>query len=205
MDQDQIKKGTTTVGLVCKDGVVLAADSRAAMGNLIANKTIKKVLPITDRILLTIAGAAGDGQMLVRFLANEMKSYEITKKKKPSIKACASLLSQILFSGRMSFIPYYVQLILAGYDDKGPSLITLDAGGSIIEDDYASTGSGSPVAYGVLQDAYKKGLSLDEGIKLAARAVSTAIQRDVFTGEEVNVYTVTEKGIKQAPAEKIKA
>lgn len=202
MDKDQMKKGTTTVGIVCKDGVVLASDSRAAMGYLIASKTVKKILPVNDYILLTIAGAAGDGQMLVRYLSNEMRSYEITKGKKPTVNACATLLSHILFSGRMSFLPYYVQLILAGYDSKGPHLISLDAGGSIIEEEYSSTGSGSPVAFGLLQDSYKKEMTLDEGAKLAVRAINAAVQRDVFTGEEVIVYAVTKEGYKKVSVDK---
>lgn len=204
MDEKDLKKGTTTVGIVCSDGLVLAADKRATMGNLIANKDVEKVLPITDRIFLTMAGAVGDAQMIVKYIRSEMKHYEITKQKKPSVKVCASLTSHILFSGRMSFIPYIVQFILAGKDRTGYHLFGLDMGGSVLEDKYTSTGSGSPVAFGVLEDNYKEGMLINEGVRLAVRSVSAAIRREAFTGEGVDVYTVTNAGLKKLPEEEVR-
>lgn len=204
MDEKNLKKGTTTVGITCKDGIVLAADKRATMGHLIANKDVEKVMPITDRIFLTIAGAVGDAQMIVKYIRGEMRHYEISKQKKPSVRVCASLTSHILFSGRMSFTPYIVQFILAGRDEKGYHLFSLDMGGSVLKDNYTSTGSGSPIAFGVLEDNYKDGLSINEGVKLAIRAVSAAIRRGVFTGEGVDVYIITDAGLKKLPEEDIK-
>lgn len=204
MDEKNLKKGTTTVGITCKDGIVLAADKRATMGHLIANKDVEKVMQVTDRIFLTIAGAVGDAQMIVKYIRSEMKHYEISKQKKPSVKVCASLTSHILFSGRMSFTPYLVQFILAGRDDKGYHLFSLDMGGSVLKDNYTSTGSGSPIAFGVLEDNYKDGLSVNEGVKLAVRAVSAAIRRGVFTGEGVDVYVITDAGLKKLSEEDVK-
>ncbi len=204
MDKKDLKKGTTTVGITCKNGIVLAADKRATMGYLIANKDVEKVLPITDRIFLTISGAVGDAQMIVKYMKGEMKHYEITMKKKPSVKACASLMAHILFSGRMSFTPYIVQFILAGKDKEGYHLYSLDMGGSLLEEKYTSTGSGSPIAFGVLENNYKPDMTLDEGIRLAVRAISSAIRRDVFTGEGVDVYTISDSGLKKLPTEEIK-
>ncbi len=195
--------GTTTVGLVCKDGIVIAADRRASMGNLVANKNTEKVLPITDRIVLTIAGSVGDAQILVKYLKNEMKFYEIQHERKPTVNICSSLLSHILFSGK-GFFPYYVQLIMAGVDEKGFHLISLDAGGGLIPDEYISTGSGSPVAYGVLERGYKKGMSLKEGIKLAIDAILAATERDVYTGNGILVYTITKEGYKKLSEEEVK-
>ncbi|MBD3312006.1 archaeal proteasome endopeptidase complex subunit beta [archaeon] len=192
MNQEKLH-GTTTVGIVCKDCVVIAADKRASMGNLVAHKNTEKVLPVTDRIVMSIAGGVGDAQILVKYLRAEMKSYEIQEKKKPTVKACASLLSHILFNGK-GYWPFFVQLLVAGHDEKGPSLYSLDAGGGSIPDDFISTGSGSPVAYGVLESSYKKGVSKDDGIKLAVKALSSAIQRDAFTGDGALVYVIDKKG-----------
>lgn len=202
MTQEKLH-GTTTIGLVCKNSVVIAADKRASLGNLVAHKNAEKVLPITDRIVMSIAGGVGDAQILVKYLRSEMKSYKIKEKKKPTVKACASLLSHILFQGK-GYWPFMVQLLLAGCDEKGCSLYSLGAGGSVLPDDFISTGSGSPVAYGVLESNYEKDMVEKKGIKLAVKALLAATNRDVFTGDGVLVYVVDEKGFRKVSAKKVK-
>ena len=202
MDEN-VKHGTTTVGIIAKDGVVLVADKRATMGHLIAHKHVDKILPITDRIVMTTAGAVGDAQMLVKYLQAEMSLYETKRYKKPSVTVAANLLANILFGNRMNFRPFFVQLLLAGYDETGPHLFSLGADGSNLEDKYISTGSGSVMAYGVLEDKFKEGLSIPEAIKIGARAVKAAISRDVYTGNGVDVYTITKEGYKKLSKEEI--
>ncbi len=202
MTSDDRLHGTTTVGIVCKDCVVLAADRRASMGNLVAHKNTEKVLPITDRIIMSIAGGVGDAQILVKYLRSEMKAYEFDKGKKPSVKACSSLLSHILFNGK-GYWPFMVQLLVAGYD-TAPHLYSLDAGGGLLGDDFISTGSGSPVAYGVLEHGYKKDMSEVDGIRLAVNALMSAISRDVYTGDGVVVYVVDKNGYRKLSADDVK-
>jgi proteasome beta subunit len=202
MNQENLH-GTTTVGIVCKDGVILAADKRASMGNLVAHNNTEKVLPITDRIVMTIAGGVGDAQILVRYLRSEMKAYEIGEKKKPTLKACVSLLSHILFNGK-GYFPFYVQLLVAGADKHGYGLYSLDAGGGLLPDKYVSTGSGSPVAYGVLENTYKEDMLVEDGVKVAVKALSSAINRDVFTGDGVLVYIIDRKGYRKLDEELVK-
>ncbi|HIP62532.1 MAG TPA: proteasome subunit beta, partial [Archaeoglobus profundus] len=146
---NEIYKGTTTVGLICKDGVVLATERRATMGNYIASKSAKKIFRIADRVAMTTAGAVGDAQFLARLISIEAKLYEIRKEEEPTIRAIATLLSNILNSVR--FFPYFVQLLVGGVDKRGPSIYSIDLiGGAIEEKDIVATGSGSPTAYGVL-------------------------------------------------------
>ena len=197
------KHGTTTLGIVTTEGVVVAAEKRATMGYLIAHKKVDKVLKITDKILMTTAGFVGDAQMLARYLKAEMQLYEIKKQKKVNVKAAATLLANILFGNRMSMAPFYVQLLIAGVDETGPRLFSLDPDGGCLPDNYISTGSGSVIAYGVLEDKFKEGLSLKEGVEIAARAIKSAMARDAFSGEGIDVYTITEKGIKKIPKEEI--
>ncbi len=199
---ETLKTGTTTVGILAKDAVVLAADKRATMGYMVANKHVEKIVKINDYIAMTTAGSVGDAQTLARYLRAELELYENISNRKPSVKAAATLLANILFQGRMSFLPYYVQLILAGYDSK-PRLFSLDAGGSVLEENYTSTGSGSPFAYGVLEDNFKEGLSKDEAIKIAIKAVSAATKRDVFSGEGIDVWIINKKGIKKLTKEEV--
>ncbi len=195
---ETLKTGTTTVGIIAKDAVILAADKRATMGYMVANKHVEKIVKINDYIAMTTAGSVGDAQTLARYLRAELELYENTSNRKPTVKAAATLLANILFQGRI----YYVQLILAGYDSK-PRLFSLDAGGSVLEENYTSTGSGSPFAYGVLEDNFKENLSKEDAIKLAARAISAATKRDVFSGEGIDIWIIDKKGIKKLTKEEV--
>lgn len=193
----EIKKtGTTTVGLVCNGGVVLAAEKRSTMGYLVASKESEKILPVEDHIALTVAGVWGDAQTLARYLKAELKLFAIQNQRKISVKGATALLSNILQGSKM--FPFIVQLILAGYDDSGPSIFTLDPiGGAEEEKKFFSTGSGSPIALGVLEDRYKDGISIEEGTKIALQAIKSAIERDIASGgKAIDVATITKDGIK---------
>ncbi len=202
ISKDEMKHGTTTIGIVTKEGVVVAAEKRATMGYLIAHKAVTKVIPITDKIAMTTAGMVGDAQMLAKYLKAELELYEIRKGKKVTVKAASTLLANILYGNRFT-VPFYVQLLLAGVDDSGYHLYSVGPDGSNLEDKYISTGSGSVFAYGVLEDQYKDGLNLKEGIRIAARAIKAAMARDIASGGGVDVYTITEKGISKVPKEEI--
>ncbi len=194
---EKLKTGTTTVGIVCKDGVVIAADKRATMGYLIASKDVTKLIKITDRIALTIAGGVGDAQALTKYLKAQMRLYQMRRCQKPTVRACATFLSNIIYSGKGGFFPYYVQMLLAGYDETGYHLFSIGPDGSSIEDKYISTGSGSVMAYGVLEDNFKDGMVIAEAMKLCARAIRAAIERDVYTGNGVDIIVIDTKGVRE--------
>ncbi|MDI6798651.1 MAG: archaeal proteasome endopeptidase complex subunit beta [Candidatus Aenigmarchaeota archaeon] len=199
------KTGTTTVGMICKDGVVLAAEKKSTLGYLVASKESIKILPIEDHIAITIAGASGDAQALARYMKAECKLFSIQTNRKITTQAAATLLSNILQSGRWTFLPYMVQLLIAGYDDSGPSIFSLDPIGSIEEEKkFFSTGSGSPIALGVLEDKYKDGISVEEGIKLAAKAIRAAIERDIASGgKTIDIAVITKEGFRLLEKEKV--
>jgi len=203
--EENYKKGTTTVGVVCKDGVVMAADKRASMGYLIANKEVDKIFKITDKIALTMAGIAADGQKLAQFLRAEMELYKMNTGIEPSLTVASNLMSNILFGRAKSFLPYIVQLILGGEDEKGQfALYTLDPSGSNLkETKFNATGSGSPMAFGVLEDGYQEGIGIEEGIELAIRAMASALKRDMASGENVDVVVIDKKGFRKISKEKI--
>ncbi len=190
------KTGTTTLGMLCKDCVVVAADKKATMGYLIANKESLKIQTLDDHIVMTVAGSLGDAQTLAKYLKAELKLFKLANGRNISVKGAASLLSNILQNNK--FYPYFVQLIIAGYDDNGPSMFTLDAIGSCEEEKkFFSTGSGSPMALGVLEDNFKENLSIEEAKKLAHRSIKAAINRDIASGGNgIDLCTVTKNGIK---------
>jgi len=193
-----IKTGTTTVGIICKDSVVLAAEKKATMGYLVAAKEDTKIVEIMPHIAMTQAGMVGDVQALGRYLSAEANLYELRNKKRIPVKAAATLLSNILYGGRWSFFPYMVQLILAGYDETGPNLFILHPDGSRLEErKFFATGSGSPMAFGVLETLFKEGLPVEECKKIAVKAVKAAIERDIASGGKgIDVAVVDKSGFK---------
>ncbi len=179
--------GTTTVGLIARDYVVLAADKRATAGTLIASRRVKKIVRLTNYSAMTISGLVADAQALADMIREESRYYHLSTGKPLSVRGIATLLSNMLFYNK--YFPYIVQLIVGGYDVK-PRLYTLDLYGSITEDEYTATGSGSPVAYGVLEDNYRRDLTLDEAIEIARKAVRAAILRDSATGDGIDVVII---------------
>ena len=201
-EYQDVKTGTTTVGIVFQGGVVLATERRATMGTLIASKQAKKVHSITDRIGMTIAGGVGDAQQLVRIINVECNLYQIRRGKEISVGAAATILSNYLNQNRFS--PYYVQLLVGGVDANGSSIYSVDAaGGATLEEDFVSTGSGSLTAYGVLEDRFKPNMNETEAIDLAVRALRAAMRRDAASGEGYNVVVNTRDKFEYVPETKI--
>ena len=196
-------KGTTTIGLVCDKGVVMASERRATMGHFIASKDAKKVYQIDDLIAMTTAGSVGDAQRLVKWMQVESKLYKMRREEPMTVKGIVSLLANIL-SGNRYFL-YYVQLLVGGVDKNGPGVYSLDAIGGIIEEKKAvSTGSGSPMAYGVLEDRYRENMPIDEGVELAVRALHNAMKRDSASGDGISVVKITAEGYIELEESEIK-
>ena len=196
----ELKTGTTTVGLIAKDCVVLASDQRATMGFLIANKTAKKIFKITDRIGATIAGSVADAQSIMDLLTAEAKLFEIQRGRPIRVKALTRLLSNIMFQGRGL---YMLQCVVGGYDDEGAQVYFTDYVGSVIPDKFVSTGSGSPVALGVLEVGYKEDLTKKKAIELGVHAVAAAIERDAASGNSILVSVIDKDGYQEIPKDTI--
>src|SRR4030065_1556248 len=191
-DIEDVKKGTTTIGLVCKDGCVRATERRATMGTLIAHKTTQKLFKIDDNLGLTVAGVVGDAQTLARYITAEVELYKRKRGQSMTVKSAATLTSNILAGSR--FYPYWVGLILGGVDREGNHVYALDMVRGAIPDDYVTTGSGSPYVYGVLEDHYEKGMAVNDGIDLAMRSLHAAMKRDSASGDGYSVATITKEG-----------
>ena len=200
-----VKSGTTTVGIVCKDGVVLAAEKKATMGYLVAAKEDIKICKIMPHIAVTQAGMVGDIQALTRYITAEANLYELRNKKRIPLSAAVNLLANILYGGRWSFFPYMIQMIMAGYDDKGPGMFILHPDGSQLEEKkFFATGSGSPMAFGVLEVLFKDGMSVDECKKIAVKAVKAAVERDIASGGVgIDVAVIDQKGFKMLSKQEV--
>jgi len=201
MEDERRLKGTTTVGITCKDGVVFATERRATIGNLIAHKVADKIFKVDEHIAATVAGSVADAQTLMKYLKAEAALYKMRNSERISIEAVAALASNILHSNR--FYPLIVQALLGGVDDTGAKIYSLDPTGGMILDKFISTGSGSPIAYGVLEDRYTEDLYVEEAIDIAIKALKSAIERDTFSGNGIRVATVTEEGFKMLSEEEV--
>ncbi|NOJ30316.1 MAG: proteasome endopeptidase complex, archaeal, beta subunit [Nitrososphaeraceae archaeon] len=197
---EQIKKGTTTCALSCKDGVVLAADTRASAGLFIADRNVMKIQRVDNHLGMTIAGGVADAQNLVDTMRYQANIYRISNKKLMPVSAAARLCSNILFNQR--YFPYYVQIIMSGYEGKGDGKIyNIDLFGSITKERFISTGSGSPVAYGYLEDEFKQDMSVNDAYKVAIQAIAAAIRRNAGTGDGINVVIIDKDGYRELTKE----
>ncbi len=192
---DLVLKGTTTIGVVCTDGVILASDTRVTMGYYVAHKFGKKVYKVDDHLGMTIAGTVADAQRVVDILTANAKLYKINMNRPMPVSAAARLVANILFNNR--YIPLSTQVLVGGIDETGPHVFNLDPYGSLMEEKSVSTGSGSPVAYGILEDKYREGLTIKEVLPTIAKAVNAAMKRDVASGNSYNITVIDAHGYKE--------
>ena len=194
-------KGTTTVGVVCTDGVILSSDTRVTMGYFVAHKHGKKIYQIDDHIGMTISGGVADAQYVVELLKVNAKLYKLNNGRPMPIKAASRLVSNILFSARGGLM---AQILVGGVDSTGSHVFSLDPLGSLTEETCVATGSGSPIAYGVLEDKYKEKLTIKEILPVVTRAVDSAMKRDIASGNNFDIAIITKEGYKSLSTEEKK-
>ena len=197
MDTQTLKTGTTTVGLVCKDAVILGTDKRASMSYFVASKTADKLHKIQEHLYMTIAGGVADAMYLVDVLRAETTLYQLKEEKPIKVKSAGKMLSNILFQNKM--YPFQVGLILGGMtEEEGPILLNLGAYGSILPEKFCAVGSGQNFSYGVLEAKYKDGLSISAGKEIIKKAVTSSIIRDMASGNGIDIAIIKKDG----PAER---
>ena len=194
-----LSTGTTTLAIRCRDGIVLAADTRVTAGYFIAHKHGRKIFNIRPNIAITIAGVVADAQVLLEQVRYHLNLFENLYQKRLSVKAVANYLSNILHANRL--LPFITELIIAGKDDTGFHIFKLDPLGSVIEEKYTVSGSGSLVAVGVLESRYNDNLTVDEGIKLAFDALVSAMKRDIGSGDNYIIAVIDDKGYRELTLE----
>ena len=205
-----LKTGTSIVGLVCKDGIVMAGDRQVTMGQMfVSSKKYPKIVTINDYLIAGVAGLLSDAQLVAKLTRAELKLKELRSKSRPSVKEGANLFTSIIYQNirKLSPIPGIVAGIVAGFDEDGlTKLFSIDPAGAIYEvDDYVADGSGLPYIMGVLEKGYKEDIIVKEGIQLAIDCIKASTQRDLGSGFGIDVFTVTKDGIKQVVEQEIKA
>ncbi|KAL0813116.1 hypothetical protein Bca101_069559 [Brassica carinata] len=188
-------RGTTTLAFIFKEGVMVAADSRASMGGYISSQSVKKIIEINPYMLGTMAGGAADCQFWHRNLGIKCRLHELANKRRISVSGASKLLANMLYSYRGMGLS--VGTMIAGWDETGPGLYYVDNEGGRLKGDRFSVGSGSPYAYGVLDSGYKFDMSVEEASELARRSIYHATFRDGASGGVASVYHVGPNGWKK--------
>ena len=201
--EEKILHGTTTVGIKATDGVVLCADMRASAGYFIANNNTMKIQQIDDHAGMTMAGGVADAQNITDILRYHANLHRIQKNESIPIKSLTRLASLIFHQNRG--YPFMADILVGGYDNKGPALYNVDMFGSVEEKTYVTTGSGSPVAYGLLEEEYSKDLGVEDAKVIALRAVKAAITRNIGTGDGINVSIIDKNGFRLLTKEQKKS
>lgn len=201
--EEKILHGTTTVGIKATDGVVLCADMRASAGYFIANNNTMKIQQLAKHAGLTLAGGVADAQNITDVLRYHAAIHKVQKNENIPIRSLARLCS-LLFHQNRGY-PFIADILIGGYDKKGPALLNIDMFGSVEEKNFVTTGSGSPVAYGLLEEEYKDNLTAEQAKVIALRAVKAAIVRNIGTGDGINVAIIDKDGFRLLTREQKKA
>jgi proteasome beta subunit len=196
-------RGTTTIGIVCRDGVILSSDTRVTMGSFVAHKKGKKIYKIDDHLAMTISGSVADAQRIVDILKVNARLYKLDNGRRMPVKVAARLTANILFSARLA--PLIAQVLVGGVDDVGPHVFLLDPFGSLTEEKCVATGSGSPIAYGVLEDKYREDITVGELLSMVVQAVNSAMKRDTASGDSFDLAIINEKGYEELTDEEKKS
>jgi proteasome beta subunit len=200
MENEIMKTGTTTVAIIAKDSIVLAADKRATAGNFIAGKKVDKILPVDEKMALTTAGSVSDIQLLVKIIKAELALRKLRNGRVNSVKEAANLVAGMVYSNirRFTTIPGIVHFLFAGYDADGAHLYDIYPDGSISEiDDFVASGSGGTFAFGVFDAQYKKDMTQEQAVDLAVKGINSALQRDSASGDGIDVVVVNKDGVKK--------
>jgi 20S proteasome subunit beta 2 len=176
--------GTTIVGVKFQGGVVIAADTRATAGDIVADKNCEKLHRLSPKIWCAGAGTAADTEMVTQLIASNLELHSLSTGKEPRVVTSLTQLKQHLFKYQGQIGAY---LIVAGVDPTGAHLFSVQAHGSTDVGYYQSLGSGSLAAMAVLERDWHIEITKEEAIKLAAEAIEAGIWNDLGSGSNVDI------------------
>lgn len=201
----KIKTGTTCIGMLFKDGVILAADRRVTTYK-IESERFEKVFELSNKIVSTVAGNASDAQLVMRHIQGELKLIELKSERSVKVKEAAMLLNSIQYS-IVRQQGAVVSLIVGGYDEKaGYELYDLAPDGTInVHEGYVTDGSGSLFVKPLLQNEYNPNMSEKEAIALVEKCFKTSFLNDNASGGGYIAKVVTKDGIKEVSRKLLKS
>ena len=210
LQNNVLKSGTSILGIVCKDGIIMAADRRATAGNLVMSKNTQKAVKINDYLVTSGTGMASDIEIMKKYAAAELKLKELKSKERPTVREAANLIGMIAYKGirTPSMVPFIAGTLVAGFNEDGTvELYSVEPAGSVtkVEDYDANFSSGMPFILGLLERSWKKDMSVKDALNLAVEAIKSSTQRDSGSGNGIDVFTITKDGINHMVKQKIEA
>jgi len=185
------KTGTTIVGLIAGDCVILGADTRATSGNIVEDKNCSKIHYIQDNIYCCGAGTAADTEKVTKMAEIYCELHRLNTGRTVRVITPVRYLMQYLFRYQ-GYIGAY--LIVGGYDQTGPHLNSIHANGSVADTPYLTMGSGSLAAMAVFESRFKSDMTKEDGIKLVRDAIAAGIFNDLGSGSNVDICVISKEG-----------
>lgn len=204
-----LSSGTSLVGIVCKDGVVMAGDRKTTVGGqIVMSKDTQKVTAITDYLVISGTGTSSDIELAKKLIKAQLKLKELRDKKRPTVKEAANMIAMTSYKNirQPSMIPFMAGLMVGGLDENGKAEIySVEPAGSVmkIKDFDANFSSGMPYILGFLERQYRKNLSIKEGVILAIESIKSSSERDTASGCGIDVFTITKDGINHISKQKV--
>ena len=203
-----LSTGTSLVGIVCKDGIVMASDKKVTLGGqIVADKNFTKTNQVNKYLVMSMAGSVSDAQVNLKLIGAQLKLKELREKIRPTVKESANFISTMKFQNmrKPSMFPSIVANLVGGVDKDGKtSLYNIGPDGSIIQvEDYDASGSGMPYILGLLERQCRKDLTIEEGIELAVESIKSSSARDTASGCGVDVFKITKDGIEHISKQRV--
>lgn len=210
LEQNFLHSGTTLVGIVCKDGVVMGADRQSTAGNLVVGKNVQKAIKINDYLVISATGMVADIELQKKVIRAELRLKELKSKRRPTVKEAANMIGMLTYRNirQPSMVPSIVGTLVAGFNEDGTAeLYTIEPAGTAmkVEDYDANFGSGMPYVLGFLEREWKKDITCEEGVKMAVESLKSSTQRDTGSGFGIDVFAIKNEDITHEVAQEIAA
>lgn len=208
ISKNMLKSGTSLVGIVCKDGVIIGSDRRSTAGGIVLNKNSRKSVLINDFLIYAATGGVADIKMTKKIIEAELRLKQLKEKSRPSVEEAANMAGMFIYKSirSPSMIPHMVGALIGGFNEDGTTeLYTIEPAGSVVqvENFDANFSSGMPYILGLLERQWKPNLTIDEGVQLAIESLKSSTQRDTASGNGIDVFAITKDGIKQVVSQEI--
>jgi proteasome beta subunit len=201
--------GTSLVGIVCKNGIVMAGDRKTtAGGQIVMSKNTQKVTPVNEYLVISGTGTASDIELAKKLIKAQLKLKELKDKKRPTVKEAANLIATLNYKNirQPAMIPFMAGLMVGGVDEDGKTeLYSVEPAGSTmhVEDFDANFSSGMPYILGLLERQYKKEMTIEQGVELAIEAIKSSSERDTASGQGIDVFKITKEGVQHISKQRV--
>jgi proteasome alpha subunit len=200
-----VKQGSTAIGMVCKDGVLLVTDKRI-VDSLVVPDSVEKIFQVDDHIAATAAGIISDARILIERAQIRAQQYRVTYDNPIDlisiVRDIADLKQMCTQSGGLR--PFGVALLIAGIDKDGPKLFETDPTGIFFQYKATVIGEGETEIEEMLHKEYNPNLTIEEGLRLGIKALTKVVDQNFNVDRLDCVYLKTdEKMFALVPKDKL--